>query len=76
MSDGSGEIIIKGGSVQVVFDTGLFVKEANTDPALHKHESRKITRVKVEDENEKLQFDSGLSGEGLRWTITVSTSDK
>ncbi len=76
MSDGSGEIIIKGGSVQVILDTGLFVKEADTDPASHKHDTRKITRVTVEDENEKLQFDSGLSDEGLKWTITVSTSDK
>ena len=76
MSDGSGEIIIKGGSVEVSFDTGLYRKQSELDPVSHKHETRKITRVKVVDENKELKFDSGLSDEGLKWTITVSTSDK
>ena len=76
MSDGSGEIIIKGGSVQVSFDTGLFVKEEGTDPASHKHETRKITRVLVQDEKGDPQYDSGPSAEGLKWTITIFTSGK
>jgi len=76
MADGSGEIIIKGGSVEVSFDTGLYRKQSEVDPVSHKHETRKITRVNVVDENKELKFDSGLSDEGLKWTITVSTSDK
>ena len=31
--------------------------------------------AKLLDENEKSQFDSGTDNDGLKWTITVSTSD-
>lgn len=75
MSDGGGEIIIKGGSVELSFDGSLYQK-ASADPNSHKHATRKITRVQVEDENGKPQYDSGTDGGGLKWTITVSTSDK
>ena len=75
MADGGGgAIIIKGGSVQVSFDSSLYVKEA-LDPDTHKHQTRRITRVEVTDENGGPQFDSGTDKEGLKWTITVSTSD-
>ena len=74
MADGGGGvIIIKGGSVQISFDDSLYSKQA--DPNTHKHPTRKITRVQVSDENEKSQFDSGTDNGGLKWTITVSTSD-
>jgi hypothetical protein len=73
---GGGDIIIKGGSVQVSFDTGLYIKDSAGDPTLHRHETRKITRIQVEDESGKSQYDSGSNDEGLKWTITISTSDK
>ena len=75
MADGGGgAIIIKGGSVQVSFDGSLYVKEA-LDPDTHKHQTRRITRVEVTDEKGGSQFDSGTDKDGLRWTISVSTSD-
>ena len=75
MGEGTGEIIIKGGSVELSFDGTLYLKES-ADPNSHKHATRKITRVQVEDENGKSQYDSGTDDGGLKWTITVSTSDK
>lgn len=77
MADGGsgGDVIIKGGSVEVQFDSSIYRKEL-TDPSTHKADTRKITRVKVEDEDNKPLFDSGPAEGGLKWTITVSTSDK
>jgi hypothetical protein len=77
MADGgSGEIIIRGGSVKITFDGSLYVKETEEDPNNHKHPTRKITRVQVDDEAGKPRFDSGTDdGGGLQWTITVSTSE-
>ena len=75
MADGGGgAVIIKGGSVQISFDGSLYLKEA-LDPNTHKHQTRKITRVEVTDENGGSQFDSGTDKDGLKWTIKVSTSD-
>ncbi|MEP6568985.1 MAG: hypothetical protein ABJC10_04355 [Acidobacteriota bacterium] len=78
MADGSGggDIIIKGGSVEVSFDTGMYTKNSTRDPTLHRHDTRKITRVQVKDESGKSQYDSGPNDEGLKWKITISTSDK
>jgi hypothetical protein len=72
MGEGSGEIIIKGGSVHVNFDSSLYQKDPN-DPGSHKHHGRKITRVRVEDEKGNSLYDSGSNDDGLKWTVTVST---
>jgi hypothetical protein len=69
---GSGEIIVKGGSVEVSFDTTVYQKMSG-DPSRHKHDDRKITRVRVENEDGKSLFDSGNDDSGLKWTITIST---
>ena len=74
MSEGGGEIIIKGGSVQISFDGSLYLKES-ADPNSHTHQTRKITRVQVSDEGGASKFDSGTDKDGLKWTIRVSTSD-
>jgi hypothetical protein len=75
MADGGGGvIIIKGGSVRISFDGSLYLKDV-LDPNTYKHQTRKITRVQVSDENGGSQFDSGTQKEGLMWTINVSTSD-
>jgi hypothetical protein len=74
MSEAGGEIIIKGGSVQISFDDSLYLKES-ADPNSHKHQTRKITRVQVSDEGGESKFDSGTDKDGLKWTIRVSTSD-
>jgi hypothetical protein len=74
MPDGGGgsDIIIKGGSVQISFDGSLYLKEG-PDPNTHKHQTRKITRVQVSDENGGSKFDSGTEKDGLKWTIRIST---
>ena len=74
MSDGSGEIIIKGGSCEIYFNHEEFPQD-NGDLKRHKHIDRKITRVQVNDENGNSLFDKG-SDDGVQWTITVSTSNK
>jgi hypothetical protein len=77
MADGgAGDIIIKGGSVHVEFDPGIYKNDANVDPTIHKHTERKITRVLVKDDKGDPRYDSGTDGGGLQWMITVSTSDK
>jgi len=72
MGDTGGDIIIKGGSVHVAFDGALYQK-VSSDPTIHKHDDRKIVRVKVEDENGLSRFDTALNEDGLLWTITIST---
>ena len=72
MSDEGGVIIIKGGSVHLSFDGTLYQKVSD-DPVVHKHDGRKITRVTVEDENERSLFDSDVNKDGLKWTISVYT---
>jgi hypothetical protein len=68
-----GDIIIKGGSVEVDFDNIIYQPDP-VDPTRHLNANRKISRVLVEDEDGKVQFDSGDSPDGLVWTITVSTA--
>lgn len=72
MGEGSGEIVVKGGSVHVIFDNSLYLRDSN-DPSAHKHEGRKITRIRVQDEKGQSVFDSDVNKDGLNWTITVST---
>jgi hypothetical protein len=72
MSDGGGEIIIKGGSVNVVFDESVYKKDPN-DPKKHENANRKITKIVIVDENGGERFNSGDNQGGLKWTITVST---
>ena len=70
MGEGSGEIIIKGGSVELNFDDGIYQK-VPTDPGTYRNQNRQITRVLVEDQEGKVQFDSSDGVE--RWRITVSS---
>ena len=72
MSDGGGEIIIKGGSVNVVFDESVYKKDPS-DPKKHENANRKITNIVIVDENGGERFNSGDNQGGLKWTITVST---
>jgi hypothetical protein len=72
MAETGGDIIIKGGSVHVSFDSALYQKDPS-DPGTHKHLSRKITRVRVEDEKGNPLYDSGHNESGLKWKVTVST---
>lgn len=66
---GSGDIIIKGGSVDVNYAESLYPKDP-TDPNSHKNSNRKITRVVITGE---IVFDSGEHPEGLRCEIKTTT---
>jgi hypothetical protein len=72
MGEGGGEIIIKGGSVEVNFDDSLYLKE-QLDPNKHKNANRIITRVQVQDASGRSLLDEADDKDGLRWLITVST---
>jgi len=72
MGEGGGEIIIKGGSVEVAFADSLYPKDPN-DPSKHKNSNRKITRIVVRDENGGTLYDSGTNNGGLKFEVTVST---
>ena len=72
MSDGGGEIIIKGGSVNIQFAESLYKKDPS-DPKKHENANRRITGIVIVDENGAEQFNSGDKPNGLKWTITVST---
>jgi hypothetical protein len=70
MGSGSGDIIIKGGSVEVVFD-GLLYPVDLQDPVSHKNANRKITRIVITGD---VSFDSGVHPEGLRCEVRASTN--
>ena len=72
MSDGSGEIIIKGASVHLEFNGTIFVKDPS-DPKKHDSPSRKITQIVVADEDGVEKFNSGDNPGGLKWKVTIST---
>lgn len=72
MGDGGGDIIIKGGSVDLDFDETLYHKDP-ADPKKHRNSTRKIIRVLVKDDGGTTKYDSGTDQGGLNWTITVST---
>jgi hypothetical protein len=72
MGEGTGEIIIKGGSVALIFDDGIYQK-ASVDPSTYVSPTRRITRVLVTDEAGRIQLDSGVNT-GLLWSIIVFTS--
>ena len=71
MGEGSGEIIIKGGSVELSFDDGIYQRVLN-DPGAYRNQNRQITRVLVEDQEGKVHLDSSEKV-GL-WRITIFTS--
>jgi len=72
MSDGSGEIIIKGASVHIEFNDTIFKKDLG-DPKKHDNANRKITKIVVTDENGVEKFNSGDNPGGLKWEVNVST---
>ena len=74
MSDGGGEIIIKGGSCEIYFNHEEFPQNSS-DPKRHNNDARRITRVQINDGSGNSLFDKG-SDDGVQWTVTVSTSNK
>jgi hypothetical protein len=70
MSGGSGDIIIKGGSVELSFAESLYPRDPQ-DPTVYRNADRKITRVVITG---GISFDSGDHPEGLRCEITATTA--
>jgi hypothetical protein len=69
MSGGSGDIIIKGGSVELNFAESIYSK--TSDPLVYKNDGRKITRIVITGE---ISFDSGEHPDGLRCEVTATTA--
>ena len=67
---GGGDIIIKGGSVDLIFDERLYPKASN-DPSSYTNPDRKITRVLITGD---ISFDSGEKPEGWLCDIRVTTT--
>lgn len=65
-----GDIIIKGGSVDLEYDESIYIKDP-LDPRSHKNPTRKITRVVISGD---ISFDSGEFKDGLRCTIKTTTN--
>jgi len=66
-----GDIIIKGGSVDIDFDDNVYPHDPSK-PRNHQGK-QKITRVTVADENNTLKYDSEdqEAADPTRWTISV-----
>ena len=73
MSDGSGDIIIKGGSCELFFDHVAFVKDDN-DRKKRKHASARIKRITITGDSRFKDFDSDdhPDEEGFKGTIKIT----
>jgi hypothetical protein len=71
MSDG-GEIVIKGGSVEITFNADEFVKDTN-DHKLHRHDGLKMINITVEDESGKELWSSETNEGGLKHRVRIKT---
>jgi len=69
MSDGSGEIIIKGGSCQLFFDHDVFQGDVN-DAKKHSHATLNIKQIIISGD-EQFEYDSGEHPTKFTGTITV-----
>ena len=69
MGDQGGDIIIKGGSVELIFAESLYAKTA--DPIVYKCPGRKLTRIVITGD---IDFDSGDHPEGLRCEVKAITA--
>lgn len=73
MSDGGGEIIIKGGSCEMYFDHNVFQQDAN-DPKRRKHEDLNIKRIVISGDSEFQDLDTGEHPDKFRGTIRIICS--
>ena len=61
-----GDIIIKGGSVDILYDDAVYRKEGEWS---HRADGKRITRITVVDDTGKGVYDSGEIDGGLKWEI-------
>jgi hypothetical protein len=74
MADG-GDIIIRGGSVDLDYDDSVYLPE-NGHPKKHFARDKKILRITVTDNANPIGpplYDSGDHPEGLQFTVSVFT---
>lgn len=64
-----GDIIIKGGSVDLEFDDNVYLQDP-TDPKKHKAQNKKIVRIQILDERGVEQFNREDQS-GLKWEVRV-----
>lgn len=70
MSDGSGDIIIKGGSCDLIFSNDMYLEQPG-DPKRHKNKNNeKVIRVTITGD---IVFDSGEQPNGLTCEIRAYT---
>jgi hypothetical protein len=67
MSNGTADIIIKGGSAEVHFDDSIYEPDQQ-NPNTYSNENKKIVRVVITGD---LSFDSGAKGSGWNCEITA-----
>ena len=68
-SDGSGEIIIKGGSCEIHFDDGVLARDpTETKRRKHKHDTLKIKRIVITGNQ---SFDSNDIPGGFKGEIRI-----
>jgi hypothetical protein len=67
MANGA-DIIIKGGSVELEYDEGVYPKEPG-EPKKHKNHTKKVTRVVITGD---IAFDSGEQLNGIKCEIKAS----
>ena len=70
MSDGSAEIIIKGGSCEIYFDHDIFGPVEN-DPKKHKHSTLKIKQITISGDSEFQDHDTGEHSDKFMGTIKI-----
>jgi hypothetical protein len=73
MADG-GDIIIRGGSVDLEYDDAVYPKEPG-NPKKHRANDKKIRQITVTDNANPvpLLYDSGDHPEGLNYKVSVLT---
>jgi hypothetical protein len=70
MADG-GDIIIRGGSVDIDYDDSVYPKDPG-HPKKHQASDKNIRQITVTD-NGRTLYDSGDQPGGLKYTVTVFT---
>ncbi len=70
MSNGSGEIIIKGGSCQIYFDHEVFQRD-ESDPKMRSHGTLKIKQIMISGDEQFGDYDSGEHPTKFTGTIKV-----
>lgn len=70
MSDGSGEIIIKGGSCEIFFNHDVF-PPLEGDPKRHRTEALNIKQIIISGDNEFKDLDTGVHPDRFLGTIKI-----